>query len=203
MVTVVAAIDKPEPSTNSTIAIKHVLNDFRLGKMLMFLITSNSRMSWSPHDQRDPSHVQGANHFPASLLQGNPPGMRWKTFLQLASTMRRYSSPLAGSFNSPYRIGANKYSQYFSKAFFRLAPFYRGKSPLWASGPWSDNKRQDVAGVGGYFTRTTKFTEKLVPGGMVPVVVQRTFVTQKSYPAGAAHPPLTGPYAQVAPLSLE
>ena len=60
-----------------------------------------------------------------------------------------------------------------------------------------------IAGEGGYFTRTTKFTVKLVPGGMVPVVVHRTFVTQKSYPAGAAHPPETGVYVHVDPLSLE
>jgi hypothetical protein len=56
---------------------------------------------------------------------------------------------------------------------------------------------------GGYFTRTTKVTLKLVPVGMVPVVVHRTLVTQKSYPAGAAHPPETGVYAQVDPLLLE
>ena len=71
------------------------------------------------------------------------------------------------------------------------------------SGETKNGRGLRIAGERGYFTRTTKFTVKPVPAGMVPVVVQRTFVTQKSYPAGAAHPPLTGKYVQNAPLSLE
>ena len=54
-----------------------------------------------------------------------------------------------------------------------------------------------------YFTLTTSPTLNPVPVGMLPVVVQRTWVTQSSYPAGAPHPPLTGGYVQVDPPSFE
>ena len=54
-----------------------------------------------------------------------------------------------------------------------------------------------------YFTLTTSPTLKAVPVGMPPVVVQRTSVTQSSYPAGAPHPPLAGMYVQVDRLSFE
>ena len=54
----------------------------------------------------------------------------------------------------------------------------RGKICAANSGDARNGEGSRIAGERGYFTRTTKVTVKPVPAGMVPVVVQRTFVTQ-------------------------
>ncbi len=53
------------------------------------------------------------------------------------------------------------------------APFAKERAETGARMPTAETR-----GEGGYFTPTVKETEKEVPVGMVPVVVQRIWVTQ-------------------------